>query len=67
MAPSFDYPQHRFALVEGFNPKTGAEGLLVEPFDPARHIHPRWGWARAGVTLFGDPSEVAHLREYIIN
>lgn len=65
--PSFDYPEPQFALVESFNPRTGEPGLLVEAFDPAAHIHPRWGWARAGVTLFGNPDEVSHLRPYIIN
>jgi hypothetical protein len=52
--------QPLYALVEV------GDGFHVEPFRYKRHIS-RHGWARAGINLFRDMEEVAHLRDRILN
>jgi hypothetical protein len=50
----------KFALIDS------DQGLVVEVFDPTRHLS-QYGWSLPGVVLFCHPREVEHLRDQIIN
>ena len=54
------FNEPRFALIEVEG------GFVVERFDPDRHLSVH-GWSRAGISLFEQREDVAHLRDLILN
>ena len=56
-----NFNEPKFALVQ-----EEGEKFSVEKFDASKHLTPE-GWSYPGISLFVDPEEVSHLREYIIN
>lgn len=56
---------YKFALVDVST--KDKEQYLIEDFNQAKHIDPRFGWARPFCSLHNSVDEIANLFDKIIN